>query len=616
MSEKNDNNKRKIINIDSIKGTLNIYDGNNKITIKNSNNDVNIYGGSNEIIIDNHVENIPIGKKNNQDEEKTAAIIDNKDGTLNTIASLDKNFIDMMLSIFSLTTKDENYNKTNNEEKKWYMLFFSILNENNIKYEKFNIQNSCICDNLYMIEIEFDKNFIKKILSTITTQNISSDSLAWLEKKDKMKEFSIIILIPSASVFFHPELFYSNINKKVYIPIDLKYLNYDFKYNHLVQGGMVKEMNYLYEIFINNNCKIIEKKTYHNLDKFEIGLIPNYWNANLENINICPSSKLLLERFKQIKYYRSMWHRMSTEKKKQAYTKLLKNDTTNRKYAKVIVPFLLYKNIQCHQSKFINVNKLEYGEKVVIRILDKNNLNGESIDLGIISVTKVDLNGKYKKLNKLLENSMELLSNGLKSIRSVRESDGQLGNMYVFGQHAKRSSKNNKIGFYLGTNEFEKNDLLKNLMTEYKKMLKDILPIEVSIIEKYPDCYNENIPEIMGGVNGITKSINCSKGLCNPPHLDVNDLGIGISIWTEEKIGMAENWEFILPSLVDDLSDRKIEGIRVGLCHGALISWHGNYRHCSTIGEVGLNNEVYGWHISNNLPSLKGFLSENEKKKN
>ena len=41
-----------------------------------------------------------------------------------------------------------------------------------------------------------------------------------------------------------------------------------------------------------------------------------------------------------------------------------------------------------------------------------------------------------------------------------------------------------------------------------------------------------------------------------------------------------------------------------------MVSWDGKIKHCSSVGEVSDNNEVYGWQVTNNIVHLQNFLKK------
>ncbi len=56
---------------------------------------------------------------------------------------------------------------------------------------------------------------------------------------------------------------------------------------------------------------------------------------------------------------------------------------------------------------------------------------------------------------------------------------------------------------------------------------------ETTTIWKTLESYNELPPACLGGMDGLTKSINTSVNLANAAHYDANYLGVGISAWIE-----------------------------------------------------------------------------------
>ena len=54
----------------------------------------------------------------------------------------------------------------------------------------------------------------------------------------------------------------------------------------------------------------------------------------------------------------------------------------------------------------------------------------------------------------------------------------------------------------------------------------------------------------------------------------------------------------------------KFEGIVISLSDGVIISWDSKIKHCSSVGEVSDNNEVYEWQVTNNIVHLQNFLKK------
>ena len=294
------------------------------------------------------------------------------------------------------------------------------------------------------------------------------------------------------------------------------------------------------------------------------------------------------------------WNFLSNEKKIYYYNILLSNDTTTKYNGKALVPFLLYKEIHSTKVKCIDTNLLVEGEVFSIPILHHDNNK-----ISVIKIAKADLSNKYKTLN---ENLLKGMANIIKCKKEsmIRQKDGQSGNMYAFGEYASYIDK--KIHIYKDSNIVDV-DLLPLISSDYSKLMEDHFPAEVSTLRAHRNSYNEIVPSIMGGEEGITKSMNCSINLINPPHFDARDLGISLSLWTclNEEENLSE-WSFILPSVYSERENETFYGVKIRLSHGALIVWDGRYdRHCSALDQKESNNYVFGWQIANNLDSLNSY---------
>lgn len=81
-------------------------------------------------------------------------------------------------------------------------------------------------------------------------------------------------------------------------------------------------------------------------------------------------------------------------------------------------------------------------------------------------------------------------------------------------------------------------------------------------------------------------TIDMSVDLGNSSHYDVNDASQGYSVWTEEMLGLGQNWYFVLPNVHGLRPDgkTKFRGMAVKLGHGVAISWDGRViRHCTSV---------------------------------
>ena len=72
---------------------------------------------------------------------------------------------------------------------------------------------------------------------------------------------------------------------------------------------------------------------------------------------------------------------------------------------------------------------------------------------------------------------------------------------------------------------------------------------------------------------------------------DCNDKSISISTFTEEQVGEASQWYFILPNLWMEHPEK---GTAIKLSHGVTLGWDGRkIWHCSTI-QCHKGNSVFG----------------------
>jgi hypothetical protein len=81
-------------------------------------------------------------------------------------------------------------------------------------------------------------------------------------------------------------------------------------------------------------------------------------------------------------------------------------------------------------------------------------------------------------------------------------------------------------------------------------------------------------------------TIDMSVNLGNLSHFDGNDALQGYSVWTEEMLGLGQNWYFVIPNVHGLRPDgkTKFHGMAVKLGHGVAISWDGRViRHCMLV---------------------------------
>ena len=467
--------------------------------------------------------------------------------------------------------------------------------------------NNITAENIYFITGKLNKINIANIIKNNYINKNNNISMQLLNDYEHNNTF--IIYIPGADVFFSYIFYFENKNIMYFQPLDNYLLKMNNNNNNLKMEGWFSHINNIYELKFTNKFKNIIYYKYKHASTFEIYFTPNYWNECVFNRNNIKGIKEKKKNENNILEQAAVnWEFLSEEEKKEKYKELAEKSLTNRSNGKKIVPCLVYKNYTIKNPvQYIDTNKLNYNKQIILNILTCDPNNENHIFESTVKIIRVDLMEKYKTLGNLLEEGMKFIRNQKIMGPYIRKNDGQLGKMYAFGELASMID-GKKIRNYRLTTEFNKNNLLSNIMVEYNKMLQEILPFESSVIRSYHKCFDENLPSCMGGDNGITKTMNVSMNLNNPPHYDLADLGTSVSIWTKEKMEETQNWNFILPSIMSINKDENYKGLAIGLSHGAMILWNAKIRHCSSIDKLGKNNNVYGWQVTNNLKSLQSYV--------
>ena len=69
-----------------------------------------------------------------------------------------------------------------------------------------------------------------------------------------------------------------------------------------------------------------------------------------------------------------------------------------------------------------------------------------------------------------------------------------------------------------------------------------------------------------------------SVDLANALHFDINDASQGFSVWTEEKPGLADNWNFVMVPNLNGVSvdGKAFQGVAIKLRHSTAIGWDGH----------------------------------------
>jgi hypothetical protein len=108
----------------------------------------------------------------------------------------------------------------------------------------------------------------------------------------------------------------------------------------------------------------------------------------------------------------------------------------------------------------------------------------------------------------------------------------------------------------------------------------------------YPDAS-------MGGKHAVTASCMLSYDLGNESHYDVNDMGSCVSVFAEKRPGRATNWYLCFPNMKVQHGGVTYYGLRIELCHGAIVEWDGRVmKHFTSVTSLGTSNHVYGcFHV-------------------
>jgi hypothetical protein len=198
------------------------------------------------------------------------------------------------------------------------------------------------------------------------------------------------------------------------------------------------------------------------------------------------------------------------------------------------------------------------------------------------------------------------------------------GRMLPVGQHASLANKH--ISEYGATKFVE--DMSEALMNLLAPILISRFPETCNFIQRAMMKYDELPPQVLGGINGLCKSMNVSVNLANESHYDPNDIGPGIATWFERVPHINTSQHFLFPNVIVKLDDDTTHnGLAIRIRDGTMISWDGgSLRHCSSIRLNGDNsvvdpskneNDTYGFHFSDNIASLTRYkqLREDEYRK-
>jgi hypothetical protein len=183
----------------------------------------------------------------------------------------------------------------------------------------------------------------------------------------------------------------------------------------------------------------------------------------------------------------------------------------------------------------------------------------------------------FKKHAKSIQRLLSKNKSGL-----VRKDPHSVGYMFAVGRHVH----NSEIVLYQRTHDLD--PCLQFFLIQYRHLLDIHYPLELACLIAQMQAFGESPPNEMGGAAGVVPSANISVDLGNEPHCDINDLGVGVSVWLEDIPGKASNWNFVLPNICVRHENIAYDGLVVHLCHGAFIQWDGSsIRHCTSVNDLG-----------------------------
>lgn len=171
---------------------------------------------------------------------------------------------------------------------------------------------------------------------------------------------------------------------------------------------------------------------------------------------------------------------------------------------------------------------------------------------------------------------------------SCRKGVGDVGTMYALGYRSKTDHV-----YYKQTKDSRTAKAMTEVCNRVTPFMRKHYPDILDGIQKEDKKRAGHVTPLteMGGKDGPGGTISLSRNLGNSSHFDYADKSMSFAIWAELKKGLADNWYMIYPNM----SINGSAGVVVKLRHGVAISWDGTLiRHCTSVTEVGADNNVYG----------------------
>jgi len=333
------------------------------------------------------------------------------------------------------------------------------------------------------------------------------------------------------------------------------------------------------------------------------------------------------------------WHKPGTypdpAKNKQAaqefYVNKLRNSSSNRDGCRAYVAGSYYHNIRkCFPDAYLlDTSSFQKGESRLLRVVTNDENLNQVVEQTTVRVQRIQTD-LWRRIRRISLPVIEKLNS--KDYCNVRDNPlskeecqfigmekGFDGSMYAIGKHVyqyapRDSHPSSKYRTYSGTNDLHPELAMMSKSLSY--LLSHYFHWETTTIRKTLESFDELPPACLGGMDGLTKSINTSVNLANAAHYDGNDLGVGVSVWIEKVPNHSTESYFILPNLIlQDQNKKTRYGVIIKLCDGCAISWDGGLlRHCTSIrtlhGSSRSESELgdfYSVNFVNNGPTLSSL---------
>lgn len=220
-------------------------------------------------------------------------------------------------------------------------------------------------------------------------------------------------------------------------------------------------------------------------------------------------------------------------------------------------------------------------------LLDIRQIGNVDLDIELANGGKTILKIRNLETEREILDTVIIHNAIMSRANNVRESSGDLGYMWAFGQR----TKDNNYAINSKTKPME--HIQKKYCTDMRAVLLKYFPTELQEIIQSNKDQGIAIANELGGEDGISGYYLVSENLKNASHYDVYDQSVSISLFIESIPSEAKDWVFILPNTHFEGSNK---GIAIQLFNGCTISWYGNIiRHCTGYrGGISPNNRLYG----------------------